>query len=172
MVLGPGVAIEDGVDDPRLLAISKAPASAPARTSGLSRACGRARRSARRRKVGNFVEIKNADVGPGAKVSHLTYIGDATSGRDANIGAGTDHLQLRRLPQVPDGDRGGRLRRLEFLARRARDDRRGRLCRLGLGDHAGRARGRAWRRAGRQVAKTGWARAFRERSLAAKRAPK
>jgi bifunctional UDP-N-acetylglucosamine pyrophosphorylase/glucosamine-1-phosphate N-acetyltransferase len=40
-------------------------------------------------KVGNFVEIKNVDVGPGAKVSHLTYLGDATVGAEANIGAGT-----------------------------------------------------------------------------------
>jgi bifunctional UDP-N-acetylglucosamine pyrophosphorylase/glucosamine-1-phosphate N-acetyltransferase len=40
-------------------------------------------------KVGNFVEIKNADLGPGAKVSHLTYLGDATIGAEANIGAGT-----------------------------------------------------------------------------------
>lgn len=40
-------------------------------------------------KVGNFVEIKNTDVGSGAKVSHLTYLGDATVGAEANIGAGT-----------------------------------------------------------------------------------
>lgn len=40
-------------------------------------------------KVGNFVEVKNATVGPGAKVSHLTYIGDASIGAAANIGAGT-----------------------------------------------------------------------------------
>ncbi len=40
-------------------------------------------------KVGNFVEIKKADIGAQAKVSHLTYIGDATIGEDANIGAGT-----------------------------------------------------------------------------------
>jgi bifunctional UDP-N-acetylglucosamine pyrophosphorylase / glucosamine-1-phosphate N-acetyltransferase len=39
-------------------------------------------------KIGNFVEIKGADVGPGAKVSHLSYIGDATIGAEANIGAG------------------------------------------------------------------------------------
>ena len=71
-------------------------------------------------KVGNFVEIKNAELGAGAKVSHLTYLGDATVGADANIGAGTDHLQLRRLPQVPHDDRGGGLRRLELLAGRAR----------------------------------------------------
>jgi bifunctional UDP-N-acetylglucosamine pyrophosphorylase / glucosamine-1-phosphate N-acetyltransferase len=40
-------------------------------------------------KVGNFVEIKNADVDDGAKISHLTYIGDAHVGAGANIGAGT-----------------------------------------------------------------------------------
>lgn len=40
-------------------------------------------------KVGNFVEIKNTDLGAGAKVSHLTYLGDATIGAEVNIGAGT-----------------------------------------------------------------------------------
>jgi bifunctional UDP-N-acetylglucosamine pyrophosphorylase/glucosamine-1-phosphate N-acetyltransferase len=40
-------------------------------------------------KVGNFVEIKASTLGKGAKVSHLTYIGDASVGADANIGAGT-----------------------------------------------------------------------------------
>jgi len=40
-------------------------------------------------KVGNFVEIKQAQIGVGAKVNHLTYIGDATIGEAANIGAGT-----------------------------------------------------------------------------------
>jgi bifunctional UDP-N-acetylglucosamine pyrophosphorylase/glucosamine-1-phosphate N-acetyltransferase len=40
-------------------------------------------------KVGNFVEIKNAVVSEGAKVNHLSYIGDATVGARSNIGAGT-----------------------------------------------------------------------------------
>ncbi|MEX6508628.1 bifunctional UDP-N-acetylglucosamine diphosphorylase/glucosamine-1-phosphate N-acetyltransferase GlmU [Jiella sp. M17.18] len=40
-------------------------------------------------KVGNFCEVKNAELGPGAKVNHLTYIGDARIGAKANIGAGT-----------------------------------------------------------------------------------
>ena len=40
-------------------------------------------------RVGNFVEVKAADIGAGAKVNHLTYIGDASVGPDANIGAGT-----------------------------------------------------------------------------------
>lgn len=39
--------------------------------------------------VGNFVEVKNAVLGVGAKASHLTYLGDATVGAGANIGAGT-----------------------------------------------------------------------------------
>ncbi|EWT05646.1 bifunctional N-acetylglucosamine-1-phosphate uridyltransferase/glucosamine-1-phosphate acetyltransferase [Intrasporangium chromatireducens Q5-1] len=40
-------------------------------------------------KIGGFVETKNADIGPEAKVPHLTYCGDATIGEGANIGAGT-----------------------------------------------------------------------------------
>jgi bifunctional UDP-N-acetylglucosamine pyrophosphorylase/glucosamine-1-phosphate N-acetyltransferase len=40
-------------------------------------------------KVGNFVEMKKAQVGEGSKVNHLTYVGDATIGRDVNVGAGT-----------------------------------------------------------------------------------
>jgi bifunctional UDP-N-acetylglucosamine pyrophosphorylase / glucosamine-1-phosphate N-acetyltransferase len=46
-------------------------------------------RLAAKSKVGNFCEVKNADVGEGAKINHLTYIGDATIGANANIGAGT-----------------------------------------------------------------------------------
>ncbi|MCY4044183.1 MAG: bifunctional UDP-N-acetylglucosamine diphosphorylase/glucosamine-1-phosphate N-acetyltransferase GlmU [Cellvibrionales bacterium] len=40
-------------------------------------------------KIGNFVEVKKSDIHQGAKVNHLTYIGDATIGSHANIGAGT-----------------------------------------------------------------------------------
>jgi bifunctional UDP-N-acetylglucosamine pyrophosphorylase/glucosamine-1-phosphate N-acetyltransferase len=39
--------------------------------------------------VGNFVEIKNSELGEGAKANHLTYLGDATVGAAANVGAGT-----------------------------------------------------------------------------------
>ncbi len=39
--------------------------------------------------VGNFVEIKNSDIGVGSKINHLSYVGDSTVGRDVNIGAGT-----------------------------------------------------------------------------------
>jgi bifunctional UDP-N-acetylglucosamine pyrophosphorylase/glucosamine-1-phosphate N-acetyltransferase len=39
--------------------------------------------------IGNFVEVKAADVGAGAKINHLSYIGDASVGARTNIGAGT-----------------------------------------------------------------------------------
>jgi bifunctional UDP-N-acetylglucosamine pyrophosphorylase/glucosamine-1-phosphate N-acetyltransferase len=40
-------------------------------------------------KIGNFVEVKNSQLAPGVKAGHLTYLGDATIGEGANIGAGT-----------------------------------------------------------------------------------
>ncbi|MCV0428837.1 MAG: bifunctional UDP-N-acetylglucosamine diphosphorylase/glucosamine-1-phosphate N-acetyltransferase GlmU, partial [Roseibium sp.] len=40
-------------------------------------------------RVGNFVEVKNATFGAGAKANHLSYIGDASVGSKSNIGAGT-----------------------------------------------------------------------------------
>ncbi|MFT4795107.1 MAG: bifunctional UDP-N-acetylglucosamine pyrophosphorylase/glucosamine-1-phosphate N-acetyltransferase [Paracoccaceae bacterium] len=40
-------------------------------------------------RIGNFVEVKNAEIAEGAKINHLSYVGDATVGRDANLGAGT-----------------------------------------------------------------------------------
>jgi bifunctional UDP-N-acetylglucosamine pyrophosphorylase/glucosamine-1-phosphate N-acetyltransferase len=46
-------------------------------------------RLARDAKVGSFVETKNADVGEGAKLPHLSYVGDADVGAGANVGAGT-----------------------------------------------------------------------------------
>lgn len=39
--------------------------------------------------VGNFVELKKADVQTGSKINHLSYVGDARIGREVNIGAGT-----------------------------------------------------------------------------------
>ena len=40
-------------------------------------------------KIGDFVEIKNSRIGAGSKVCHLAYVGDADTGEDCNIGAGT-----------------------------------------------------------------------------------
>lgn len=43
----------------------------------------------RRTKAGSFVEIKASRIGDGSKVPHLAYVGDATIGKDVNVGAGT-----------------------------------------------------------------------------------
>ncbi len=40
-------------------------------------------------RIGNFVEVKKSLIGEGSKINHLSYVGDATVGRDVNIGAGT-----------------------------------------------------------------------------------
>ncbi|WP_027965644.1 bifunctional UDP-N-acetylglucosamine diphosphorylase/glucosamine-1-phosphate N-acetyltransferase GlmU [Halomonas halocynthiae] len=40
-------------------------------------------------RIGNFVETKNAELGEGSKINHLSYVGDARLGRNVNIGAGT-----------------------------------------------------------------------------------
>jgi bifunctional UDP-N-acetylglucosamine pyrophosphorylase/glucosamine-1-phosphate N-acetyltransferase len=42
-----------------------------------------------RAKIGNFVELKKTSLGPGSKVNHLSYLGDATVGTKVNVGAGT-----------------------------------------------------------------------------------
>ena len=39
--------------------------------------------------MGNFVELKKTNLGPGAKANHLSYLGDADVGANSNIGAGT-----------------------------------------------------------------------------------
>lgn len=62
-------------------------------------------------KIGAFVETKNAQIGDGSKVPHLSYVGDATIGTGSNIGAGTifanyDGVQKHRA-EVGDGVRVG-----------------------------------------------------------------
>jgi bifunctional UDP-N-acetylglucosamine pyrophosphorylase / glucosamine-1-phosphate N-acetyltransferase len=39
--------------------------------------------------IGNFVEVKNTEIGAGSKANHLTYLGDSVVGRDVNVGAGS-----------------------------------------------------------------------------------
>ena len=55
---------------------------------GRLRACVRQRVGSQGH-VGNFVELKNAHLGEGAKAGHLTYLGDAVIGARTNVGAGT-----------------------------------------------------------------------------------
>ena len=64
-----------------------------------------------RGKIGGFVETKNAQIGEGSKVPHLSYVGDATIGEGTNIGAGTifanyDGVEKHRTV-VGDGTRTG-----------------------------------------------------------------
>lgn len=88
VVFGPGVAIADGAVIHAFSHLEGAEVG-PEATLGPYGRLRPGARLARKAKVGNFVEIKAADIGEGAKVSHLTYIGDASVGAEANIGAGT-----------------------------------------------------------------------------------
>ena len=54
-------------------------------------------------KAGTFVEIKNSRIGAGAKVPHLSYIGDADVGEDTNIGAGNITVNFPHQPGKPKG---------------------------------------------------------------------
>jgi bifunctional UDP-N-acetylglucosamine pyrophosphorylase / glucosamine-1-phosphate N-acetyltransferase len=54
-------------------------------------------------KAGTFVEIKNSHVGEGAKVPHLSYIGDAEIGAGTNIGAGNITANFPHKPGLPKG---------------------------------------------------------------------
>ena len=93
--------------------------------------------------VGTFVETKNAEIGEGAKVPHLSYVGDAEIGAGANIGAGTitANYDGRNKHRTKIGD--GRPDRVEHGARRAGRGRRRRVHRRRRGREPRRAAGRA-----------------------------
>ena len=109
-----------------------------------------ARDAARRAdaQVGNFVETKKAHLMAGAKANHLAYLGDASVGARANIGAGTITCNYDGFEQAPDDHRGGRVHRLRHAAGRAGHHRPRRLRRLGHHGHQGRARAARSRFAG------------------------
>ena len=88
VVFGPGVTVESGA---RLRAFSHfegCHVSQGATVGPFARLRPGAELSNDAR-IGNFVEIKNATIGEGAKVNHLSYIGDADVGDRSNIGAGS-----------------------------------------------------------------------------------
>ena len=116
--------------------------------------------------IGNFVEIKAADVEEGAKINHLTYIGDARVGAKANIGAGTITCNYDGVNKHRTDIGSERLHRLELVAGRAGHDRRRRLCRLRQRHHRGR-RGRRARLRPRAAGRT--SRAGRRRKRMASR---
>jgi bifunctional UDP-N-acetylglucosamine pyrophosphorylase/glucosamine-1-phosphate N-acetyltransferase len=88
VVFGPGVQIADGATIKAFSHIEGASIGAKAAIGPFAR-IRPGTSLADHTKVGNFVELKKAVVGPGAKVNHLSYVGDAQIGEHANIGAGT-----------------------------------------------------------------------------------
>ncbi|GAA4214845.1 bifunctional UDP-N-acetylglucosamine diphosphorylase/glucosamine-1-phosphate N-acetyltransferase GlmU [Sphingomonas endophytica] len=88
VVFGPGVSVADGATIRAFSHLEGATVGARAEVGPYARLRPGAV-LAESAKVGNFVEIKKANVGVGAKVNHLSYIGDAEVGARANIGAGT-----------------------------------------------------------------------------------
>jgi bifunctional UDP-N-acetylglucosamine pyrophosphorylase / glucosamine-1-phosphate N-acetyltransferase len=88
VVFGPGVEIADGATIHAFSHIEGAIIGTKASIGPFAR-IRPGTRLAEQTKVGNFVELKKAEVGHGAKVNHLSYVGDASIGARANIGAGT-----------------------------------------------------------------------------------
>jgi bifunctional UDP-N-acetylglucosamine pyrophosphorylase/glucosamine-1-phosphate N-acetyltransferase len=88
VVFGPGVEVADGATIHAFSHIEGAVIGAKARIGPFAR-IRPGTRLGEKSKVGNFVELKEADIGDGAKVNHLSYVGDAEVGPAANIGAGT-----------------------------------------------------------------------------------
>jgi bifunctional UDP-N-acetylglucosamine pyrophosphorylase/glucosamine-1-phosphate N-acetyltransferase len=88
VVFGPGVEIADGATIKAFSHIEGATIATKAIIGPFARLRPGAK-IGEKAKVGNFVEVKKAVLGPGAKANHLSYIGDADVGADANIGAGT-----------------------------------------------------------------------------------
>ena len=88
VVFGPGVEVAEGAVIKAFSHIEGAIIGAKASIGPFAR-IRPGTRLAEKAKVGNFVELKNADVRAGAKVNHLSYVGDAVVGAKANIGAGT-----------------------------------------------------------------------------------
>ncbi|HTH26985.1 MAG TPA: bifunctional UDP-N-acetylglucosamine diphosphorylase/glucosamine-1-phosphate N-acetyltransferase GlmU, partial [Sphingobium sp.] len=88
VVFGPGVAVEEGAVVHAFSHLQGALVRAGASIGPYARLRPGADIGEGAR-VGNFVEVKKATLAKGAKANHLSYIGDATVGEDANIGAGT-----------------------------------------------------------------------------------
>ncbi len=88
VVFGPGVVIAEGARIRGFSHIEGASIGAGAEVGPFARLRPGTMLGANS-KIGNFVEVKQSTFGPGAKANHLSYIGDATVGAKANIGAGT-----------------------------------------------------------------------------------
>jgi bifunctional UDP-N-acetylglucosamine pyrophosphorylase / glucosamine-1-phosphate N-acetyltransferase len=114
--------------------------------------------------IGNFVEVKASDVGAGAKINHLSYIGNASIGTGTNVGAGTI---------ICNYDGFGKYR-TEVGAHAFIGSNSALVAPVKVGDGAYVGSGSVITRdvapdalalaRGRQIDKPGWARAFRERN--------
>jgi bifunctional UDP-N-acetylglucosamine pyrophosphorylase/glucosamine-1-phosphate N-acetyltransferase len=88
VIFGPGVSVADGATIRAFSHLEGAQVGVQCEVGPFARLRPGAVMEAKS-KVGNFVEMKKAVLGEGAKASHLTYLGDAEIGAGANIGAGT-----------------------------------------------------------------------------------
>src|SRR3954469_22711156 len=88
VVFGPGVVVEDNAVIRAFSHLEGAHVGKGASVGPFARLRAGAKLGAKSR-VGNFVEVKAAEIGEGAKANHLAYIGDGSVGAGANIGAGT-----------------------------------------------------------------------------------
>jgi bifunctional UDP-N-acetylglucosamine pyrophosphorylase/glucosamine-1-phosphate N-acetyltransferase len=88
VVFGPGVTVETGARIRAFSHIEDAHIARGAVVGPFARLRGGAE-LAEDVKIGNFVELKNAQLEEGVKVSHLSYVGDAHIGKETNVGAGT-----------------------------------------------------------------------------------
>lgn len=88
VVFGPGVVVEDRATIHAFSHLEGARVAAGATVGPFARLRPGAD-IGEKAKIGNFVEVKKAKVGPGAKLPHLSYVGDAEIGAKANLGAGT-----------------------------------------------------------------------------------
>ncbi len=88
VVFGPGVTVGEGVEIPAFCHLAGATIGDRAIIGPFARLRPGAKLGMNVH-IGNFVEVKNAALAPGVKANHLAYLGDASIGRETNIGAGT-----------------------------------------------------------------------------------
>lgn len=161
VVFGPGVVVEDGAEIKPFCHIEGARIAKAATVGPFARlrpgtVVGEGAR------IGNFVEAKNATLGSRAKANHLTYLGDAAVGAGANIGAGTitanyDGFNKHRTEIGADASIGSNsvLVAPVMVGRGAMVGAGSVITQSVSPDALALARGR-------QIEKSGWAKAFRE----------
>ena len=140
VVIGPGCTIEDGATIRSFSHFERARIAGGAIVGPFARLRPGADIGGNA-KIGNFVEVKQSAIEEGAKINHLTYIGDARVGAKANIGAGTIICNYDGFAKHKTDIGAGAFVGSNSSLGRPSVDWRGRLYRLGLGHHEAR-RGR------------------------------